>query len=277
MPRIQRAHLVFSGRCNMSCTFCYVQFKGHRVDHDLCFRLAVRCRQLGIPVVTINGGDPYNFPWIDELIRFAHQGCGLTVHLDTNGINLTLSRHETLAQCVEWIGLPLDGLEECHDRQRSYPGHFDQMLQRLWELRELPTQVKVNTCVTFLNVEDLVGLGRLLGRFRIDRWSLYQFWPLDSAAAFAEQYRLDDETFQSVAGRLVAEFPGLHVEVNAVQDRRGTYFLFNDRGELLMPAPGQLDRYVVAGSVFDDAAIERWCAAAVGSDRAQAQARYLSK
>ncbi len=273
-PNIQRAHLVFSGSCNLSCEFCYVQFLKHQPDLALCRRLVLRCAELGIQVLTINGGDPYLFPGIDELIAYANEDCGLKVHVDTNGVCLRERNYKTLSRHVFLLGLPLDGLAPINDRMRGHSGHFEHVRRNLQGLSDSEVTIKVNTCVTRENWNEIQPLARFLDSVRINRWSLYEFWPVEAGLKNRARFEMEQGQFASAVESAKSSMHSFTVEANPVSERVGTYFLFNDLGNLLARTIEDPNRYQTLGSVFDDSVLERWKALEGESNRLAARDRY---
>src|SRR5262249_54830212 len=139
-----------------------------------------RCYELGAKVITFGGGDPFKFAPIERIVELAHS-LGLEIQIDTNAISLTPRHYPLLTDYVSLLGLPLDGpAASIHDSIRSAPGHFEMIQRHLAALQDRSLSIKINTVVTALNSAEVPMIAPLLNEYpSVQRWSLYQFWPLE--------------------------------------------------------------------------------------------------
>ena len=272
LPNIERAHLVFSHVCNMQCGFCYVDFSGEKVDQAETMRVIDRISELGVDVLTISGGDPFNYKWFPELVIYAAKG-GMQLHVDTNSLKLREEHYSMLEEHVSWLGLPLDGPNaEISDTVRDYPGHFASVTKHLDALRSRDIQIKVNTVVTEQNWSSIGALAQLLEEYRINRWSLYEFFPLEAGLKNRERFELGDGHWElAVAAAQLSERP-FTVEPGSRDDRRPTYFLVDHQGRLIIKQTNE--SHLVLGSIFEDTTVKLWEQHGQRSIRSSARTRY---
>jgi len=77
-------HLEVSDRCNLNCSYCYVEKKGEELSTEQWKKVIQDLSQNGIFQITFGGGEPFIRDDLIELARFAN-GKGLNVAVTTNG------------------------------------------------------------------------------------------------------------------------------------------------------------------------------------------------
>lgn len=108
----------------------------------------------------------------------------------------------------------------------------------------------------------------------MNRWSLYQFWPLEAGNENADRFTLTNEQFQFAVAAAQANSHSFTVEPSPVSERVGTYFLFNDLGDLLVRTHDDPNHYQTVGSILDDDVVRRWSDLEGETVRARAKSRY---
>ncbi|MFG0669446.1 radical SAM protein [Pseudomonas sp. xss_1] len=276
--RPSRVVLNFTHRCSLNCEWCYVPFGSPKAKRDTVLAVVSRVVELGFTSITLGGGDPFQYSFVGDVVRLADQ-LGLNVHLDTHARSLrhTRANAELITECVDLIGLPLDGASAAiHDRMRGYIGHFDIVVQRLGWLKGLGTRVKINTMISSQNVSELPELARLVRTLAPWGWSIYQFWPLGPAQAVAVRHEASAEEFavRAEEASIIASSAGTTVvEVSKQLRRRSTYPLIYHDGSINVHSGNEVNSLVCIGSIFDADArqkIDDRC----GAERIEAKPRY---
>lgn len=248
---IQRICFNFLDRCSMRCPFCFVPFRGVVADLATCKEVVAQCSDLGASVVTFCGGDPFDYGFLPDLLRYA-ASLGLELHVDTNGIGLRAEHVHVLTETSSLLALPIDGsTPSTHGEMRGNHRHFAHIISLLNLLRGSAVRLKINTVVTRTNTSELSSIRDLLCEYRVDRWSLYQFWPLHSARARASELGIDDASFAAAIEPLRNVPAPFVVETNPVVDRYGTYLFVDHTGQLYENDPSSTSRYQTLGSIFD--------------------------
>jgi MoaA/NifB/PqqE/SkfB family radical SAM enzyme len=278
--RPTRVVLNFTHRCALSCEWCYVPFSAPAVKRDTVIRIVERVQALGFRAITLGGGDPLQYRFIEAVLRRA-KTLDLFVHVDTHGKGLreTEGTRYLLSECVDLLGLPLDGASaEVHDSMRSAGGHFDMVLQRLRWLKPYMSDVKINTIVSARNVDTLQQLAHLIRKINPMRWSLYQYWPLGPAGAVRSVHDLQDGDFAHATSGATAILAGdsIIVEVNSRQSRRATYPIVHHDGTAFIHSPAPHDSFQEVGSIFDDSVHQVILQSCV-AERPDAVTRYKGK
>lgn len=245
-----------------------------RVNPDICLAIVERCAALGAKVITFGGGDPFMYGGFRDLLQKTAD-LGIRSHVDTNALGLTPSDYKLLEDTRSLLALPLDGPNsQVHLQMRKMENHFDVVIGHLDALRERSVRVKINTVVSTCNYDSILKLAELLNSYRINLWSLYQFWPLHDALANNASYQLTSIDFDSLMKLLLSRKHSFSIEQGPITERHGTYFFVSHTGLLYINHPSDLTKYLTVGSVFDDKAIADWRRLTGSSIRPRAVSRY---
>jgi MoaA/NifB/PqqE/SkfB family radical SAM enzyme len=246
----------------MKCDFCYNYFDGKSFDLDLCLKVIDRCIDLGAKVFSIGGGDPFNHKEIWIILEYL-KSKDLIVQIDTNGLALNKNDLIHLDHLIDLISLPLDGSnKEIHTTMRNNSLHFDKVIGLLDFIshNNFNYKTKINTIITKVNMKDLPYIGRLLLDYKIDIWSVYEFWPLDKAKSAFQKYYLEEDEINNVFDEL-EKLPysnHMYLELNKCQNRYQTYFFTTTQGMVYVNNSENLNEYKLLGNIFDRETIEKF-------------------
>jgi MoaA/NifB/PqqE/SkfB family radical SAM enzyme len=276
-PGPDRVVLNFSHRCALACEWCYVPFVSPPARAEVVLQIVERVQTLGFRSVTFGGGDPFQYAFIETVLRRA-KDLNLFVHVDTHAKGLRPSQEmaNLVSSCVDLLGLPLDGpTAEVHDDMRSAFGHFSLLRRRLEWLKSTAVHLKINTVVSARNATTLPELAQLVASIRPRRWSLYQYWPLGPGGAVNSKHHLDDALFRELSSQAAAIVAGSTtvVEINSRESRRATYPIIHHDGTTFVHSRAPQEALQLVGSIFDDQVrdvIEELC----GPERPIAASRY---
>jgi MoaA/NifB/PqqE/SkfB family radical SAM enzyme len=259
----------------MKCEWCYVPFTADKPDVSICFEIVETLASLGYTALTLGGGDPFQYPFLQKLCCRA-KALGLLVHIDTHAIALKCNEPTAkfLKASVHLVGLPIDGPNaEIHDSMRSFKGHFDIVLRAARWLDTL-VPIKVNTLVSSQNVTSIEATAELIRSLGASRWSLYEFWPLGPAGRAEASHALQPGEFLDLERRLVRAMTssGVFLETNAIDARRSTYPIVHNDGAVFVHAATPSSTLVRIGSIFDSTV--QGTMLQLFSDRKSATSRY---
>jgi MoaA/NifB/PqqE/SkfB family radical SAM enzyme len=276
--RPTRAVLNFAHKCALRCEWCYVPFNTLAPSESVVSSIIDRVSDLGFRAITIGGGDPFQYAFIERIIRRA-SGAPLFVHVDTHAKSLSESPEtmKLLFDAVDLLGLPLDGPSAIvHDEMRSSPGHFELMQRRFRWLQGFRERLKINTILSSRNIGFIDRLADLVQTLAPARWSIYQYWPLGPAARAVASHGLCGDEFLGAANRILShtKMDCTTVEINREDDRRLTYPIVHHDGTIYVHSSNPSDDFRSLGSIFDDSAVVRLFASCHG-ERARAATRYL--
>ena len=163
-----RILLLLTTRCNLSCPYCIAR-DGLNVPETDRLTLHEWKRVVdSIPrgtVVSLEGGEPFLFPEIMELLDML-LASRRRVTAVTNGTALTPERVTRLVQGgLLYLGVSIDGMEDYHNRVRGHPQAFQRSTAALRMLRDEKARLNsarpvtcVKTCLTSDNYEEIPRL-----------------------------------------------------------------------------------------------------------------------
>jgi MoaA/NifB/PqqE/SkfB family radical SAM enzyme len=277
--RPSRVVLNFAHRCALNCKWCYVPFGEPPAKRELVLSVVDRISALGFTNLTLGGGDPFQYSYINDVVRLACQS-GLLVHIDTHARSLAQSAKnaDLIRGCVALMGLPLDGPNKfVHDSMRGLAGHFRIVMRRSRWLLDNGVRLKFNTLVTQQNSEHLVKTAHLVAGLRPWRWSIYQYWPLGPAGRVAGEHSIPTDVFVRLAAQAasIAGHCTTSVEIVDAAARPATYPVVHHDGSVFVPSRQDVSALVPICSIFEGDARQRIDDACV-SERQDGIARYES-
>jgi len=276
--RFPRAVLNFTHHCALGCKWCYVPFKSSPVCKEIVILIVERIADIGFKVITIGGGDPFQYDFIIDLLRKA-KSHNLFVHVDTNGMPLRESSTNLriIENGIDLLGLPLDGpVPEIHDLVRGHHGHFDIIMSKLRWLRHVNNKIKINTIATASNVSYLSCISEIIKMVSPSFWSIYQYWAIGPAAHEKSIYSVPKDLFIANVSQIDIHSLGKEtkVEFNASESRRCTYPIIHHDGKVYVHEKFPNCSFVEIGSIFDYD-IQKKIYKSCSGDRPEAVNRYV--
>lgn len=246
----------------MQCPFCYLPFDGEQSVLEDWKKIIDRLSAWNVSSITFGGGDPMRYRDFPKLLSYTADSVASVrfVQLDTNAILLREEHYSLLERSVDLVGLPLDGSNRSiHGAMRRDYRHFDLVMKHLESLAgRVP--IKINTVVSAINVADLPVLMNLLSKYPIERWALYEFWPMEPAMDAAHRHKIDHAEYSRAAQAIREACDFTTVELGSIEDRRPCYFFVSQTGRAYTVDRDDANRYVELGSVFDSDVLDRWVA-----------------
>jgi len=175
--------LRITNACNHRCAICgqhgrYGYMNADTGSHRLGVLPVERYIQLldevakHKPVINITGGEPFLYPGLMELGRYAKKK-GLPLFVTTNGVRLRECAEQIVADGWDVVLTSLDGPERVHDACRTLPGAFKTAFEGLQVLQECRRRagaarpyINTSTTLSATNVAHLretFEIGRRLG------------------------------------------------------------------------------------------------------------------
>jgi MoaA/NifB/PqqE/SkfB family radical SAM enzyme len=252
---MKRIILTYNQSCNLSCDFCYVNFH-HRKIKDKTYEVVNRAISMGFNVITFGGGDSFSKRSFRESCKLAKER-GLFTQVDTNGISIEKGDFAFIDNYVDLIGISLDGIGETHNFMRRSNDLFSKVDNVLQTLEESNTIIKINTILTKQNKESINDIYRYLMQFKnIDRWSIYQFFPLSSAREHKSTFEINIEEFDSALAFLDKQQDmKFKIEKFKFNDRVSGYIFCDEQGRLYTNSIEGEYRDIC--SIFDDDVAEK--------------------
>lgn len=166
----RRVKIVTGLKCNIGCIFCYYRDSlesGNR-GFDRIRKDLLYARNHGILEVDFSGGEPTIHPDLPRLISEAKRIGIERVCIITNGWRLADRGYlKALKEAgLDEILFSLHGSSQrIHDRLTDTPGSFSRIIRALEYSKEEGLDIRTNTVVNRLNLEDLVELALLIRSF----------------------------------------------------------------------------------------------------------------
>ena len=157
------AHVLISNQCPNDCIFCATADKrnGHTsLSPGDVQQFITKAQTSGVTDLIFSGlGEPTLDPFFEDYLALAGSLGFKSIRVFTNGFNLTQSR------ALRWkslgltdVLLSIHGLAEGHDENVRRIGAFEETIKSLDIYSRLQLNVNVNTCITKLNINQIIDL-----------------------------------------------------------------------------------------------------------------------
>ena len=139
------AHILLTNACNLRCILCY-RFAGTKKKGELSVNkwkeVLNTLLEQGVKSVSFDGGEPFLFEGIYDLIKYAVK-IGMEVVVLSNGTQIDFNKSLTLKKLKE-IVISLNGpTEEINDSMRG-AGVFSKVMANLHKLNDLGINVSIS-------------------------------------------------------------------------------------------------------------------------------------
>lgn len=135
-------------KCNLKCETCgrIREYKDHVADFMSLDECLISSRECGAPIVSVCGGEPLLYPYIEELIN------GLIsmkryVYLCTNGVLLPEKIDKFMPSNRLLLNVHIDGPPEVHDMVVQKHGAYESAIRGIILASHRGFQISVNTTV----------------------------------------------------------------------------------------------------------------------------------
>lgn len=173
-------NLVVSTKCNYNCRFCFGQYKGisNTPDESHILKIPRLLVEAGCQKLTLEGGEPFLFPQIFELVKKAKK-VGLATCIVTNGYFVTKEKMKELSPYLDWIALSVDSASELIEFKlgRGNGEHISKCKKIAVWAHELNINLKINSVITSLNFHE--DLTNLILELKPHRWKVFQLLQIE--------------------------------------------------------------------------------------------------
>lgn len=158
-------------RCNLDCFFCYNDLgkKGRLVATERYLSFLEECREEGVLVLALSGGEPLMHPGFWEIATRASD-LAFSLRIKTNGHGFTEDSIERLYRDVRPFRVEISlhgGRAETHDRQTRVPGSFARLMTVIPAMLRAGLRVKLNSTLTSWNVGEVEEMWELAESFGV--------------------------------------------------------------------------------------------------------------
>ncbi|MBF0554210.1 MAG: radical SAM protein [Nitrospirae bacterium] len=202
-------------KCDNNCSYCYGHAKGE-MSYGLAREVITHLHCMGFRKISFAGGEPLLWSYdVFEIIGYA-KSLNMYTELITNG-NKLQSKDLTLNSCkLDILTIDVDCLSsKLNTSLGKNMNHVNRAEMLFSEAHRLGIQCKVNTVVTSINYNDVIGMcDWIKGNPAIYRWKIFQFLPsAGRALKNADQLMISDEGFNKVVEKVREEMEGWQGEL----------------------------------------------------------------
>jgi len=238
--------------CNMSCKFCFAQFKNVKPlgKYDT-ISLVRMISDEGFRKVNFVGGEPTLVPWLKEAIIEARNR-GLITSIITNGWNMNKDWLDAFAEHLDWIGLSIDSLHPDINSKlgRKVPSleapSFSSYLDSVNLVHEYNVNLKINTVVNQLNKTE--SFHEIIREGRPEKWKIFQVLVLENENPEAIKLSITRNEFKEFLARHseLSRITNIYPEYN--DDMRSSYLIIDPAGRFV---DNSSNKYHYSDSILD--------------------------
>lgn len=247
-----------TSKCNYNCRYCY-DSKKHK---DLSFKQLKKIFKLfkkkGVEAIVLSGGEPLIRKDTSKILKELKNN-KLRIYLDTHG-DFFFKNKKTITKYVNTIGLPLDypSNKEYYRSKENFE-NIIKILKFYSKSKKRPL-IRIGTVVTKENIEHLKEIAKLLTKYKIDSWKIYQFIPI-GPNGFANKNKLliSHKKFMKECEKVKKLLPNIKIIPSSRTSRKHAYFFVSSDGTVFMPKDDKIyhgDKEL--GNIFDKDIIKKW-------------------
>lgn len=192
-------------RCNATCSFCHRMNNVHELSYKLNNAILDKLIECGVRRVTWTGGEALLYADLESLIKKAKQN-GIINHLITNGRAFTPEMIDRLAPFLDIVTLSLDSCDsETNELMGRGKSQYEDVSSIVCYLKyHYPClQIKLNTVVCKLNLDNVTKISEFVMCNGIDRWKLFRFMDLRGDAIInKDNFWITSEEFKEVKSKV---------------------------------------------------------------------------
>lgn len=230
-----------TAKCNYNCPFCFKQSSKRELYFNEAVKILGKLAKANVKKISFSGGEPLLWPGIVNLIKKA-KSLGIITMLITNGSFLTKEKTRSLEGKLDWLTLPLDGSNEEVQQLVGRPkGHFTRVIKFLEFLQKNKIKLKVNTVACKKNLDDIKNIAKIVKKYNVKRWKVFQFFPIrDAALQHKMEYLIKDQSFEKLKRKIVPLFkdPSRHLYFGSNELLECSYFTIAPDGTIYVSKDG---------------------------------------
>ena len=183
----------FTHKCNLRCKHCYSNSgeigKGYEeLSTEQAFAVVDQLAAAHVTALAFSGGEPLARDDFFEVARYAADR-GLYISLATNGTLLTKENVQKLKSAkVNYVDISIDGASaKTHDEFRGVEGAFERAIVGLKNCVDADICTCIATTVGKNNVAELPGIIDLAERYKVERFTYFNFIPAGRGKSYVDQ------------------------------------------------------------------------------------------
>lgn len=182
-------------RCNLSCQHCYMQAENQGdiyLPGDLVLRSLQETAGLNIGTVYLSGGEPFLYPYLEDVLEMAAQMKNYELIVSSNGTTINKAILPLLKNSQASVQISFDGPEDYHDKFRGQKGAFAATCQGISKLNEAGIPVSLVSTICRDNIRFLPWIANWAISHGIKHLTIQPLWQLGRGHAIRER-KLNEE------------------------------------------------------------------------------------
>ena len=183
----------FTHKCNLRCKHCYsnsgeIGKEYEELSTEQAFAVVDQLAAAHVTALAFSGGEPLARDDFFEVARYAADR-GLYISLATNGTLLTKENVQKLKSAkVNYVDISIDGASaKTHDEFRGVEGAFERAIVGLKNCVDADICTCIATTVGKNNVAELPGIIDLAERYKVERFTYFNFIPAGRGKSYVDQ------------------------------------------------------------------------------------------
>ena len=227
-----------TSKCNEECKFCYRILTHKENDFRKNKKILKLLTQLSVDKISWTGGEALLYPNLTELLKISKSN-GIINNLLTNGKALSIEKLLELEPYLDYITLSYDSNSsntyKVMGRGERHGINVIEVLDYI-QKNNINIKIKINTLVSKLNKDEIVDIGNILNKYKIERWRLFKFVPLrNRAISNSQDFEISNEDFNYVISN-VREIHGKNIKISERDEDaiQSEYLLINSVGDFII-------------------------------------------
>lgn len=243
-------HWLISERCNENCRFCYSNFGSKVIDLKEAKRVADLLKKSRFKIVKFTGGEPLLYPHMKKLLVYC-KNLNIETHLHTNGILVNDYFLRNINKYVDQLSLSLDGSTDKIQTEVTRPKlHYKKNIEILKKIKNKDIEISVKTLVCKINQNDIINLGNLLSKFKVDYWVLFEFRPLGKGKINKKMFEISHRKYEFIKKRIIEKFSDRFKLIFVSKEiGHSPYVFINSIGEVFTIHP-KIEKNIFVGNIL---------------------------
>lgn len=227
-----------TSRCNENCKFCYRILTEKESNIEKNKKILEVLAKLSIDKISWTGGEALLYQNLIELLKIS-KSYGITNNLLTNGKLLSKEKIVNLEPYLDYITLSYDSNNsDMYKMMGRGERHGINVIETLDFIHKekIKVKVKINTLVSKMNKDEIIGIGKVLKKYNIERWRLFKFIPLRNYAINnSTNFEISNEEFKKIVLN-VRMLYGNNITISERNEDKiqSNYLLINSVGDFII-------------------------------------------
>lgn len=248
---------VLTTKCTLECPKCFALQNLPDGELEKQKEMVEILAKDGVKKLTFAGGDPLLVPHVIDLIELASEK-GMDTALFSTGVGLNDEKIARLNRGIlTHLSLPLEGsTPEVHELVMGNQNHHQLVTKLLPKVVNKNFNLEIATVATSKNIDDLYNLGTLLSSYKVPKWKIFQFYPLERGLENEDLFKVSNNQFLRITAEIKNQFPDIDIDPQVGdENKQSSYFNLDPKGNVFT-AVGK--EYVQMGNIFDTSPHEIW-------------------